>query len=42
MPGRDRFWYTRGVDLWEVERDPERSALQPVPIKRERRLRDPR
>jgi hypothetical protein len=28
MPGRDRFWYTRA------------SALQPVPIERERRARD--
>jgi hypothetical protein len=34
MPGRDRFWYTRGADVWEGQRGGEGAALQPVPIER--------
>lgn len=40
MPGRDRFWYTRGIVPWEVDRDLERSSRQPVPVERERGARD--
>jgi hypothetical protein len=32
IPGRDRFWYTRGADVWEVE--PPRDAVpQPARVR---------
>jgi hypothetical protein len=39
MPGRDRFWYTRGIDVWEAETIPD-GVPQPAPASRERVGRD--
>jgi hypothetical protein len=35
IPGRDRFWYTRGAGLWEPEPLPD-AVPQPVRARRER------